>query len=93
MGFMVTVNVNGVTHTPEAPVKTYFPLAWLLTTEGLQVPLIPFVEVAGNTGTVSPAQIVKLLPKLNTGKTFGVTVTVNVVTGGVTHCPAFGVNV
>lgn len=37
------------------------------TTEGLQVPEIPFVEEAGNVGTIPPAQIVELVPKLNVG--------------------------
>ena len=61
------------------------------TTEGLHVPVIPFVDVVGNAGTVPPAQIVKLVPKLNTGTILGLTVTVNVVV--VAHGPADGVNV
>jgi len=63
----------------------------LSTTEGLHVPVIPFVDVVGNAGTVPPAQIVKLVPKLNTGTILGLTVTVNVVV--VAHGPADGVNV
>jgi len=59
--------------------------------EGLQEPVKPFDDVAGNNGTVPPAQIVKLVPKLKVGGTFGFTVTVNVV--GTAHCPAVGVNV
>ena len=43
------------------------------------MPVIPFVDVAGNAGTVPPAHIVELVPKLNTGVIFGFTVTVNVV--------------
>ena len=61
------------------------------TVEGFHVPVIPFVDVAGNAGTVPPAQIVKLVPKLNTGTMFGVTVTVNVAV--VAHSPAVGVKV
>ena len=38
-----------------------------------------------------PAQMVRLVPKLNVGVTFGFTVTVNVVV--VAHNPAVGVNV
>ena len=53
------------------------------TTEGLQVPVIPFVEVTGNEGTVPPAQIVKLVPKLNAGITFGITIIV--IVKGVPH--------
>ena len=58
---------------------------------GLQVPVMPFVEVVGNAGTVAPAQIVELVPKLNAGVIFGLTVTVNVVE--IAHSPAVGVNV
>jgi len=63
----------------------------LSTTEGLHVPVIPFVDVVGSVGTVPPAQIVRFVPKLKVGVTVGLTVTVNVVV--VPHCPAFGVNV
>jgi len=51
----------------------------LSTAEGNQVPAMPFTDIAGNIGTLSPAQIVRVDPKLNVGTTFGVTVTVNVV--------------
>ena len=61
------------------------------TVEGLHVPVIPFPEVLGKVGTVPPAQMVRLFPKLNVGVTFGFTVTVNVVV--VAHCPADGVKV
>ena len=43
------------------------------------MPVIPFVEVVGNVGTLPPAQTDKLFPKLNVGVTFGLTVSVNVV--------------
>ena len=72
--------------------NVYVPLAWLFTADGFHEPVKPLVDVAGRVGTVPPAHMVKLLPKLNTGNTFAVTVTVN-VTGPVTHCPALGVNV
>lgn len=45
--------------------------------EGLQLPEIPFIEVFGSVGTVSPAQMANEVPKLNTGVLFGVTDTVN----------------
>ena len=60
-------------------------------TAGLQVPLIPLVELPGNDGTDPPAQMVSEVPKLNTGTTFGRIVVVKVV--GTAHCPAVGVNV
>ena len=71
--------------------KTYVPLARLLATDGLHVPVIPFVDVVTNVGTAAPAQIVALVPKLNVGVMFGLTVTVNVAV--VAHGPASGVNV
>ena len=45
----------------------------------------PLSEVVGNVGTVPPAQIDNVVPKLNTGVILEVTVTVNVTAAGVTH--------
>ena len=59
--------------------------------EGLQLPVMPLSEVAGNAGTVPPEHMVRLVPKLNVGVTFGITVTLKLVTTA--HCPADGVNV
>jgi hypothetical protein len=50
-----------------------------------------FVDVGGSVGTVPPEQIVSVVPKLNAGVRFGLTVTLNVV--GKAHCPAVGVKV
>ena len=83
IGFTVTVYTNGVTHCP-GTVNVYVSLTWLLTTEGFHESVKLLSDVDGRFGTVPPAHIVKLLPKLNTGITFGVTVTVN-ITGPVTH--------
>jgi len=52
---------------------------------------MPLVDVFGNVGTVPPAHIVNVVPKLNAGVMFGATVTVKVAV--VAHCPAVGVNV
>lgn len=49
------------------------------TVDGDQVPEIPLSDVAGNEGTLPPAQIVREVPKLNAGVMFGFTVTVKVV--------------
>ena len=49
------------------------------------------VDVVDKTGTVAPAQMVSVVPKLNVGVMFGLTVTVNVV--GIAQGPAAGVNV
>ena len=64
----------------------------MLTVEGLHEPVTSLSSDAGDKkGTVCPAQIVSVVPMLNTGVMFGFTVTVNVV--GRAHCPAVGVNV
>jgi hypothetical protein len=63
----------------------------LSTVDGLHVPAYCLVDVVESAGTVPPAHIVSVVPKLNVGVILGVTVTVNVV--GIAHCPAVGVNV
>jgi hypothetical protein len=63
----------------------------LLTVAGVQLPVIPLADVAGNDGTAPPSQMVCEVPKLNTGVTLGLTVTANVTV--VAHKPASGVNV
>ncbi len=55
------------------------------------MPVTPFVDVLGNAGTIPPAQMVRLVPKLKSGVTFGLTVIVNDAV--VAHNPAVGVNV
>lgn len=77
-------------HWPGSGVNVYVPLFVLLTTAGLQLPVIPFDEVFGNVGTASPTQIVALLPKVNVGVMIGFIVTVNVVP--VIHPVTLGVN-
>ena len=67
------------------------PEFWLSTVAGLQEPVIPLSDVAGNAGTAAPAQMVNEVPKLKAGVILGLTVTVKVVV--VAHCPAPGVNV
>ena len=62
----------------------------MLTTAGLQTPVIPFVEVLGNAGTASPSQMEALVPKGKPGVIFGLTITVKVVP--VTHPVVEGVN-
>ena len=63
----------------------------MLTIEGFHVPVIQFEDVVDKVGTVSPAQIVSDVPKLNAGVMFGLTVTVNVAV--VAHGPASGVKI
>ena len=61
------------------------------TVDGVHVPLIPFVELTGSAGTIPPAQIVSVVPKLKVGVMLGLTVTENEAV--VAHCPAVGVKV
>lgn len=61
------------------------------TVAGFQLPVIPLLEVEGSIGTLPPAQILSVGPKLNVGVTIGFTVTLKLV--AVAHCPAEGVNV
>ena len=63
----------------------------MLTVAGLQLPVIPLVEVAGNAGTVPPEQTDSVVPKLNDGVMLGYTVTEKVVE--VAHNPAVGVKI
>ena len=55
------------------------------------MPFIPLLDVVGKTGTEAPAQIVSVVPKLNVGVMFRLTVTFSDV--DVAHCPALGINV
>ena len=61
----------------------------MLTVAGLQVPVIPFVEVVGRVGATDPVQIGFTAAKV--GMMLELTVTSNVVV--VAHCPTAGVNV
>jgi hypothetical protein len=63
----------------------------LSTVAALHVPVIPFVDMEGNVGTLAPAQIDALVPKLNVGVMLGLIVTANDAV--VAHCPDSGVNV
>ena len=86
----VIVNVVVVAHWSAVGVKVYVPLAVLLTIAGVHVPVIPFVDVNGNTGATDPEQIGATAAKV--GVTFGVTVISKVVVA-MAHCPTAGVNV
>jgi hypothetical protein len=61
----------------------------LLTVEGLQVPVIPFVDVIGSIGAGAPVQMGFTAAKV--GVMLELTVTSNVVVAA--HCPAVGVNI
>lgn len=90
--FIVTVNVMGDAQTPGEGVNVYTPELVLLTSDGLHVPLMPFVELGFKFGMASsPAQMEMAVPKSNVGIILGLTVTVNVV--DVAHNPAVGVKV
>jgi hypothetical protein len=87
--FTVTIKVVVVAQSPAVGVNVYVPLAVLLTVAGLQVPVIPLVDVVGKTGAVAPLQ--NAGTAANVGVTFGFTVTDKVVV--VAQSPAVGVNV
>ena len=61
------------------------------TTEGLQLPVMALLEVAGKEGTAAPAQMIREVPKPNVGVMLGLTVTANVV--GRAHNPGVGVKI
>jgi hypothetical protein len=92
IGITVTSRLApAVAHWPAVVVNVYEPEFWLLITEGLHVPAIPFRDVAGRRGAVVPEQRFVAEPKLNVGATIGFTVTVKVVEPR--HWPATGVGV
>ena len=79
LGLTETVNEVGDAHWVPLGVNVYVPEFWLSTTVGVHVPVIEFCDVVGKTGTVPPAQILRLVPKLKVGVVLGVTVTARVV--------------
>jgi hypothetical protein len=85
----VTVSVVVFAHCPAFGVKVYVPDVVLLIVAGLHVPVMPFVDVAGNAGAAVPLQKAGIATK--DGVSVGVTVTDNDI--GMAHCPAFGVKV
>lgn len=64
-------------------------MAVLLTVAGIQVPVMPFVDISGRTGATAPEQIAGTRSKV--GVTVGLTVTASVIV--VAQSPAVGVNV
>lgn len=91
VGVTVTAKLVVLAHKPAVGVNVYTPLFWLLTTVGFQVPVMPLSDVVGKRGGVELLQMVSAVPKLNTGVTFGLTVTVKLAP--VAHTPAAGVKV
>jgi hypothetical protein len=70
----VTDNVVVVAHWPAVGEKVYTADDMLLTTTGFHVPVIPLVDVVGNTGAVAPLHIAGIAVKV--GVVFATTVTV-----------------
>jgi hypothetical protein len=66
IGITTMEAVTGIPQVPAAGVNVYVPLAVLLTTAGLQVPLMKLLDNAGKTGGVLPAQKVAKEPKRGT---------------------------
>ena len=86
----VTGKVAVAAHSPAVGVNVYIVVPTVaVLTAGLQVPLMPLVDVVGNTGAGRPWHTGAT--GLNVGIGDGVTVILNVAV--VAHCPAVGVNV
>jgi hypothetical protein len=90
-GLTVTVNVVPVTHPLEVAVNIYVPELLGSTTAGFHVPVIPLVDVVGNTGTVPLSQIESAVPNEKVATTFGITTTLTVT--GIPQVPAAGVKI
>ena len=75
-GLTVIDNVVVVAHCPASGVKVYVVVA-VLFNAGLQVPLMPLLDVVGNAANAPPEQIAAT--GLKVGVTFALTVIVNVV--------------
>jgi len=90
-GLITTVKLVPFAHCPVLGVNVYIPEVVLLTIEGVQLPMIPFVDVEGRTGTLPPEQMESEVPKPNTGVAFVSTVTL--IVAGIPHWLGFGVNI
>ena len=88
-GVTVIVIVTVVAQRPAVGVNVYDPVEVLLTTDGDHVPVMPLLEVVGNTGAVDPLHTGAGV--VNAGTVLGFTVTLSVAV--VAHKPAVGVNV
>jgi hypothetical protein len=89
LGVIVCTKVCVVAQTPAAGVNVYVPVAVLFIVAGFQVPVTPFVDVAGNAVGAVPLQIGA--KAVNVGVVLAVTVCTKVWV--VAHKPVFGVNV
>jgi hypothetical protein len=87
-GLTVMVNVVVVAHWPAVGVNVYVVVA-VLSKVGVQVPVMPLLEVVGRIVRVAPEQMGATA--LNVGVMFGLTVIIKVAV--VAHCPGSGVNV
>ena len=87
-GLTVMVIVAVVAHWPAVGVKVYVVVA-VLFNAGLQVPVIPLLDVVGKAAKAAPEQISATC--VNVGAMFGLTMIVIVTV--VAHCPAVGVKV
>ena len=77
LGVTVIILLKIVAQPLPSGVKIYVPVVVLLTTEGLQVPVMPLVEVVGKMGAVEPVQIVDTISKV--GSVLGITVITTVL--------------
>ena len=75
-GSTIIVNVVVVAHCPAVGVKVYSVVA-VLFNAGLQLPLMPLLDVVGKAANAAPEQIAAT--GVNVGVTFGLTMIVKVV--------------
>lgn len=54
LGFTVTENVAVAAHWPAVGVKVYTAEVWLLTDDGLHVPVMPLSDAEGKAGNPPP---------------------------------------
>jgi hypothetical protein len=70
LGFTVTDSVVGFAHCPADGVNVYTAEFRLSIVAGDQVPVMLFIEVAGNAGAVAPEQMLSVVPNENVGIIF-----------------------
>jgi hypothetical protein len=80
-------NIAVVAHWPAFGVNVYTPVVMLLTVVGLQVPIMPLVEIVGKIGDILPEQ--NGIIGINIGVVNEFIVIVFVMP--VAHCPEVGV--
>jgi hypothetical protein len=90
-GFTVTVSIVPATHPADVGVNTYVSDRVVSIVAGVHIPVMPLIDVSGNSGTVPFRQIVSDVPNGKVAVSFGITTVVSVV--GIPQVPVAGVKV